>query len=49
MPLDSFVLDDTGRIDQCQMGEPLREVADLSARDGVVLFRKKAQVIPDRE
>src|SRR5262249_36339960 len=32
-----------------QMGEPLREVADLPACDGVVLFREEAQMIPDRE
>src|SRR5262245_59779814 len=31
MPLDSFVLDHTGGVNQRQMREALREVADLSA------------------
>src|SRR5262245_32060425 len=42
MPLDPLVFDDTGRIDQRQMGEALGEVADLSGRGGVVLFCKEA-------
>src|SRR5215510_11159710 len=49
MPLDSFFLNDTGGVDQRQMREPLREVADLPACVGVVLFSKQAEMIPDRE
>jgi hypothetical protein len=49
MSLDSFIFDDTGGVDQRQMGEPLREVPDLPACDGVVLFREEAQMIPDRK
>lgn len=49
MPFDPLLLDDTRCIDQRQMGEPLREVADLSPRLGVVLFRKEAQMISDGE
>src|SRR5262245_8546454 len=45
--LDALVLDHASGVDQRQMRETLWEVPDVPSCNGVVLFRKKAQMILD--